>query len=157
MSNKTASIDKKEIFKSVASKSKKTVATKTKTPVVKKSGSKKSVAVQPTLTAYIEFRSRLTGEYVVRKYEVTKADINDVKWYGGDCGDYFFDNEFETNEARFEQRLEDWIQYLMWVTDDDGQPVDPDLKGDHPDGLEYEGFVAPEWSSDFEIEDFYPV
>ena len=122
----------------------------------KKTTTKKAANALPTLTATVEFRSRRTGEYVVRTYQVTKADINDVDWYGGDCDDSFF-NAYETNEERFQARLEDFIQGQMWECDENGLSIDPDLNGDHPDGLAEQAFATTDWHSDFEIEDFYPV
>lgn len=150
MTKKTTSAPKKGTVKAVATKSKKTVA-------LKKPRASKLTQVMPVLTATVEFRSCRTGEYVTRTYQVTKADINDVDWCGGNCGDYFFDNEFETDEDRFEQRLEDCVHGMLWEGECDGEPVEAELNGDQPDGLGYHDRLDVHWHTDFEIEDFYPV
>jgi hypothetical protein len=156
MSKKTTAAAQAKGNVKSAVKAKKPVVTKKKVAATKKVASKKAAPVEATLTATVEFRSCVTGEYVTRTYEVTKADINDVDWYGGDCDDNFF-NDFETNEERFKARLEDWVHYLLWQSDDSGNPLDPDLNGNHPDGLESNSFAELSWYSDFEVQDFYPV
>ncbi len=110
----------------------------------------------PTLTATVEFISCQTGALVSRTFEVTRDDINDVPWYGGQCGDHFFDAEFQSNEERFEQRLRDWVHLLLWDGESEVIPVDPDLNGEHPDGLGYHDPLQVTWTSDFQQEDFYP-
>lgn len=144
-------------FQKATTKAKKPVVAKEKAAATKKVAAKKAAPVEPTLSATVEFRSCVTGEHINRSYEVTKADINDVDWYGGNSGDYFFDNEFETNEERFEQRLEDCVHEMLWEGETDGQPVDSDLNGDHPDGLDYHDRLSVSWKSKFTCRKFYPV
>lgn len=156
MSKKTTTAQAKGNVKSVA-KAKKPVVAKKTAATKKKVAAKKAATVDPTLTATVEFRSCVTGEYVTRTYEVTKADINDVDWYGGNSGDYFFDNEFETNEERFEQRLEDCVHGMLWEGETEGQPVDSDLNGDHPNGLNYHDRLSVSWESKFTCRKFYPI
>jgi hypothetical protein len=138
--------------------SKKSTAATLKTTAKKKAVvSKEITSTIPTLTAIVEFNSCRTGETVTRTFEVTKSDINDVTWYGGNSGDYFFDNEFETNEERFEQRLEDCVHYMLWDGETEGQPVDSDLNGDHPNGLDYHDRLSVSWESKFTCRKFYPI
>lgn len=128
------------------------------TSAKKKAGvTTKNISIIPTLMASVEFNSCRTGEAVTRTFEVTKSDINDVTWYGGNSGDYFFDNEFETNEERFEQRLEDCVHYMLWDGETEGQPVDSDLNGDHPNGLDYQDRLSVSWVSKFTCRKFYPI
>lgn len=112
----------------------------------------------PSLTVTVRFISLSSGKKVIRKFIISKDDINDVDWYGGNSGDDFFDDEFETDEERFEQRIEDCAHGKLWAfeSDDELEP-DPDLKGDHPDGLDYHDRLSFEYDlGTFKIEDFFP-
>lgn len=141
-----------------SAEAKKSAAAK-KTTVDKKQSEAQKVKLNqnPTLTATVEFNSRRNGKLVARTFEVSKADINDVDWFGGNCGDYFYDNEFENDEDRFEERLRDWIHFLLWEGESEGKPLDPELNGKHRSGLSYHDRLNDVfWKSDFVVEDFYP-
>lgn len=112
----------------------------------------------PKMTVTVHFKSLKDGSDVERKFVVTKADINDVDWYGGNCGDNFFDNAFESDSDRFTVRIEDCVFAMLWdpLDEEDHEP-DPDLEGDHPDGLDYNDRLSFEYDlGEFEDEDFYP-
>ena len=111
-----------------------------------------------TLTATVEFINCSTAELVKREFTISKSDINDVTQHGGETGDSFFDDEFELDQKRFEQRVEDCIHGQLWAfqSDEDIAP-DPDLVGDVPNGLDYNDSLNFEYSlGKFKIEDFYP-
>jgi hypothetical protein len=111
-----------------------------------------------TLTAMVEFISCSTGDLVKREFTISKSDINDVSWFGGETGDSYFDDEFESDQERFEQRVEDCIHGQLWLflSDDEVDP-DPDLVGDQPNGLDYNDSLNFEYSlGNLKIEDFYP-
>lgn len=119
----------------------------------------------PTIVATVTFNSIFTGENISRTFEVTKQDINDVEWFGGNCGDNFFDDEFETDEDRFIQRLEDYLHGCLWANDVDGSPMEehlnyslkPDGYEFHPDGLDYDDRIEFSYSlGKYRVEDFYP-
>jgi hypothetical protein len=113
--------------------------------------------IEKTLKVKVNFNSCQTGREVTREVTITKSDINDVDWHGGDSGNSFFDNEFETDAQRFEQRVEDCAHEKIWDEDDDGNPIDPELNGDHPDGLDYNDRISFEYDlGENSIEDFFP-
>jgi hypothetical protein len=112
----------------------------------------------PTLYVTIRFVSLSSGKEVIRKFLISKDDLNDVEWYGGDSGNSFYDDEFQSNEDRFVQRIEDCAHSMLWAfeSDDELEP-DPDLEGDHPDGLDYNDRLSFEYDlGTFKIEDFFP-
>lgn len=112
-----------------------------------------------TLTATVEFISCSTGDLVKRTFTILKSDINDVSWYGGNTGDSYFDDEFGSDEERFEQRVEDCIHGQLWAfqSDEDIEP-DRDLIGDDSSGLDYNDPLIFKYSlGNLKVEDFYPL
>jgi hypothetical protein len=111
----------------------------------------------PTLSVTVFYKSRRTGKSVTRVFVVTKRDINDIPWYGGNCGDSYFDDAFESDEDRFSQRVEDYAHYLLWESDANDNRLDPELNGDHAEGQDYHDRLELEWETDFDVADFYPI
>jgi hypothetical protein len=115
------------------------------------------MAIEPTIKVSVDFISCRTGQPVVRELVLTKSEINDVAWFGGNSGNLFFDNEFENNYLRFERRIEDCIHRVMWEEDEFGNTFDLDLDGDYPGCLDYDDRLSFDYElGDGIIEDFFP-
>jgi hypothetical protein len=65
------------------------------------------------ITAEATLENHHTGERrVVKDIVINVADINDVRWSGGDTGDEFFD-AMESDVERLENRIQDQIERIF--------------------------------------------
>ena len=113
--------------------------------------------LEPSLTAFVSFRSLRTGLVVEREFVISKEELNDVSWQGGDTGDIFFDN-MESDLERFGARVDDCVHSKLWefMYDENIEP-DPDLVGDHPEGLDESSVPNCDYDlGSFDLEDFFP-
>jgi len=105
---------------------------------------------EPTLLVTVSFEGSVSGATISKTYQIPKSEINDIDWFGGDCGDSFFD-DMEDDGERFEQRIEDSLRGMMyWDSDPETGGEDEEFIGYH-DALDYEVDL-----NGFREEDFYP-
>lgn len=59
-----------------------------------------------SVTAHVTVRSSIDESEISKEYTISKEDIDDIAWKGGNSGDRYFD-DMDTDEERFTARLED--------------------------------------------------
>lgn len=105
---------------------------------------------EPTLLVTVSFEGSVSGSKIDKTYQVTKSEINDIDWFGGDCGDSFFD-DMEDDAERFDQRVEDSVRGMMYWDSD------PETGGENEEFIGYHDALTCDVDMNgYKLEDFYP-
>ena len=106
--------------------------------------------VMPTLIATVTIEGSVSGDQIVKSYEITKEDINDMDWFGGSCGDSYFDDR-EDDEERFKLRLQDVVQGNLYGDSD------PETGGESEEFIGYHEDLNIDINyNGFKMKDFFP-
>jgi hypothetical protein len=102
---------------------------------------------EPYILVTAHFQSASDDLNVSLDLLISSSEINDLPWFGGDCGDSYFDDSFETDSERFEQRIDDCIHGCL-------SDIEHEYTGEEGEDIQTFNFtytIAP----GFKEEDFY--